>query len=644
MVKEKSMGGVIPDIMIRERLALPEGHPLRLVIEPFQEHTKVIGRPSHGLGSFGYDLVLGEDFYYVDPMLLAQMADPAIDPMNMAAMKAAGVLRPWRGESFTIPAGGFVLAETLEVVRVPRDFLGIVLGKCVAGSTRVVDAATGDYVPIREAESVTATPSMIGGRIVPSPVSAFTRSGRQRVFELYTSSGRRITATATHPFFRASGWTRLGELRPGDKIAAPAVVPCFGRGYMPEWEAALLGFMTSDGQCDTPGHSPTFTGSDGVLVAAVERYAQDGLSCPVTYKGRYGYRLVNRAGRGGLMTENRATAWLRSFGLTVGAREKFVPSRLFRSTAQAVRVYLRALFSGDGGVCQTTATVEYGSSSRRLAEDVRHLLSRFGIVSSVYYRPKTESFRVAITSGRMVRRFANAIGFWPGSVKSAALAATVDSIRVEQSEKCRSLPEDARPLVGRALANAGLSWKAGGVKPSRPVSAAQLVELAERTGDPHLRMLARGDLVWDEIVGVIPAGEDEVFDLSVPDGESFIANDLIVHNSTYARLAINLNMTPIEPEWRGKITIEIGNTSGFPARVHAGMGIGQIVFYRADLSRAVGRFWEHPDGPDRAPFTTAAGCVGSRSGWYWLDPLEKSYADRAIQTYQNQAGVTPALV
>jgi dCTP deaminase len=52
--------------------------------------------------------------------------------------------------------------------------------------------------------------------------------------------------------------------------------------------------------------------------------------------------------------------------------------------------------------------------------------------------------------------------------------------------------------------------------------------------------------------------------------------------STYARCGIIVNITPLEPEWRGKITIEISNTTPLPAKIYANEGIAQILFLRAE--------------------------------------------------------------
>src|SRR3989454_1771047 len=52
--------------------------------------------------------------------------------------------------------------------------------------------------------------------------------------------------------------------------------------------------------------------------------------------------------------------------------------------------------------------------------------------------------------------------------------------------------------------------------------------------------------------------------------------------STYARCGIIVNVTPLEPEWRGRVTIEISNTTPLPAKIYAGEGIAQILFLRTD--------------------------------------------------------------
>lgn len=51
--------------------------------------------------------------------------------------------------------------------------------------------------------------------------------------------------------------------------------------------------------------------------------------------------------------------------------------------------------------------------------------------------------------------------------------------------------------------------------------------------------------------------------------------------STYARCGVIVNVTPLEPEWEGHVTISISNTSPVPAKIYANEGIGQVLFLEA---------------------------------------------------------------
>ena len=52
--------------------------------------------------------------------------------------------------------------------------------------------------------------------------------------------------------------------------------------------------------------------------------------------------------------------------------------------------------------------------------------------------------------------------------------------------------------------------------------------------------------------------------------------------STYARCGIILNVTPLEPEWEGIVTLEVSNTTPLPAKIYANEGIAQMLFFESD--------------------------------------------------------------
>jgi dCTP deaminase len=52
--------------------------------------------------------------------------------------------------------------------------------------------------------------------------------------------------------------------------------------------------------------------------------------------------------------------------------------------------------------------------------------------------------------------------------------------------------------------------------------------------------------------------------------------------STYARCGIIVNVTPLEPEWEGYVTLEFSNTTTLPAKIYANEGVAQMLFYESD--------------------------------------------------------------
>jgi dCTP deaminase len=57
---------------------------------------------------------------------------------------------------------------------------------------------------------------------------------------------------------------------------------------------------------------------------------------------------------------------------------------------------------------------------------------------------------------------------------------------------------------------------------------------------------------------------------------------ICVGKSTYARCGIIVNVTPLEPEWEGHVTLEFSNTTPLPAKIYAHEGVAQMLFFQTD--------------------------------------------------------------
>jgi deoxycytidine triphosphate deaminase/intein/homing endonuclease len=553
------------------------------MIEPFSEKQIREGVISYGLSSYGYDVRIADEF-----KIFTNINHMIVDPKDFDPRSFVD----FRGKECIIPPNSFALARTIERFKVPRDVIVVCLGKCLAGDSTVVDADTGRLASItsylgRSGVAASLRRQVVGGE----HVSEGSSQGIFPLYELRTRTGRSIRATPNHPFLTFGGWRPLHRLSVGSRIAVPRRLAVFGRREMPPWEIDLLGLLISDGCCRTPGGSPTYTSGDPVLREAFSEAVRS-FGCVPRGSRNIAVRATNRGARGGRMEPNRVHRWLESLGLNVNSPEKFVPPSVFELRRLQLARFLRALFSGDGGISVGDEDVhlEFCSTSGRLAREVQHLLLRFGVVTSQRRRATASgrgAYILTVTSKEHVKRFAAEIGFIRDSCKQRKLEAAMALIELKPQRKSNydTLPREAWRLMddlcrerGTTLRSMGLGWPTF----EQSVPRAFASDIARRLGDEMLGVIADGDVLWDVVVEMRFVGFEPVFDLIVPETSNFIANDMVVHNSTYARCGIIVNVTPLEPEWEGIVTLEVSNTTPLPARIYAGEGIAQMLFFQSD--------------------------------------------------------------
>jgi replicative DNA helicase len=87
--------------------------------------------------------------------------------------------------------------------------------------------------------------------------------------------------------------------------------------------------------------------------------------------------------------------------------------------------------------------------------------------------------------------------------------------------------------VARAAGEHGTSGRGFNLHTRRGLPQARLAGYAGVLDDRHLRRLSNPDLYWDEVISIEPIGRHQVYDLTVPDGANFIAQDIVVHNTSF---------------------------------------------------------------------------------------------------------------
>ena len=350
------------------------------------------------------------------------------------------------------------------------------IGKCLTASTLIDDPETGARLTIEECVWW-KLPTVYGiseaGKVRPTSVTAWVDSGMQPCYRVQTRTGRMVEVTGHHPFLTVHGWTPLHDLHVGQSIAVPKAVPAFGTDE--SWSldiVRLLAYFIAEGG-------------------------------------------------------------------------QFFPPCVWRLSRRYLAEFLRVLMSCDGSIYSSGKGyphIEFTVAAPRLAADMHHAFTRFGIIAK-YYRTSHGAWRVEITSPESVKLYQEQIG-WIGE-KSTRFAEYAHIVP-RRLGNCGHAPQEAWNLVSAAAKFQGLSVtelarRSGetikvGYNPhkGRSIPRYRLATYAEVLDDASLRRSASSDVYWDEIVSIEPIGEHQVYDLTVPDGANFIAQDIFVHNTSLA--------------------------------------------------------------------------------------------------------------
>ena len=426
---------------------------------------------------------------------------------------------------------------------------------CLTASTRILRADNGAEVTFGELMQTGERPLVWSlderKRMVARPMSNVFYSGHKEVFRLRLASGREVEATANHPFMTFDGWTPLGELTVGDRLAVPRIVPePVNTQRMADEEVTLLAHMIGDGSCvkRQPIRYASVDEENLAAVSGAARYfgvtaVRDDypaarvttLRLPAPYRLTHGRR-------------NPIAAWLDRLGL-FGKRsyEKFVPTEVFALPTDQVAMFLRHLWATDGSVRWDAKVgqgrVYYASTSRRLIDDVSQLLLRVGVFSRIKRVRKAgyrDSWHLYIYGAENQLRFLRHVGV--NGAKNAAVQEVIAKLApLTGNTNLDTVPKDVWTRVRAGLADkamthrefsAAMSTKfCGSTMWKHAPSRDRLHRVSRVLEDRDLHDLATNHVFWDEIVEITSVGHHDVYDGTVPGTHNFVAQGVSVHNS-----------------------------------------------------------------------------------------------------------------
>ncbi|HSA99161.1 MAG TPA: exonuclease domain-containing protein, partial [Anaerolineales bacterium] len=179
---------------------------------------------------------------------------------------------------------------------------GTGVGKCLTGDAWVT-FKSGERMQIGEIVRASTLPTepiaciTANGKLTYQKIQALHKNGKRPVWRLRTGLGRKIMATANHPFLTFDGWQPLCELKLGDRLATIRSLPTGNLSY-PTYEAFVAGAMIGDGGCGYPD-SLRFTNFDPEVIEFFSKSVEKLGNIQMTRykaKGHYGFRRLSLTG------------------------------------------------------------------------------------------------------------------------------------------------------------------------------------------------------------------------------------------------------------------------------------------------------------------------------------------------------------
>jgi len=250
------------------------------------------------------------------------------------------------------------------------------------------------------------------------------------------------------------------------------------------------------------------------------------------------------------------------------AYQKTLSNKVFTWDKPSLALLLNRMFACDGSVFiqnNDQVRVSYSTASQVLGQQIQHLLLRFDIIAKLRSKVSTypnsqPQYEVEVIDKPSIIRFIEDIGVIGKQQQCDSALALLKEKR--QKSNVDSLPLSVNEYVlnlkgERSWSN--IFTSANQVMPTgfnphlqgvsqRHLSRQRAQLFADLFQDQYLDDLAHSDVYWDKIKSIEYQGYKQVYDLTVPEYHNFIAQDIFVHNTTFAmNLAENAMMLEEKP-------------------------------------------------------------------------------------------------
>ncbi|MFW5906783.1 MAG: LAGLIDADG family homing endonuclease [Candidatus Natronoplasma sp.] len=368
---------------------------------------------------------------------------------------------------------------------------------CVTGDT-LISTKEGTFTAEELCEREKDLDIVVDGRLSEEKIkkaSNVFKTGTKDVFNLKTKEGYEIRLTEDHRIMNSNGWKEVKDLEVGEKVHIIDRETEFGEGGSLE-EGLVLGWIVGDGQIKRSENRVTLHFYDKDT-AISEEYAEYVNSIIREADGNGDYEVgIQEIKRGEDSIEEQRVSSPRLYEVTeeygLDENKLQVPDDLFKAGRETVKGFLKGLFTADGSVqgkSEKGVYVRLSSSDLNLLKEVQQLLLGFGIKSRIYEERREKGER-ELPDGK------------GGSKKYQVKAQHDLVISKDNLERFRD--------------------RIGFVRDDKNKRLEGLLEEYDRAPYSEESLATVDSIEYD--------GREDVYDLTEPDTNSFVANGFVVHN------------------------------------------------------------------------------------------------------------------
>lgn len=387
-------------------------------------------------------------------------------------------------------------------------------------------------------------------RSTPKKIINTVDAGNKNCYRIRTRLGAVVEVAETHPFLKLSNnWTIASDLKAGDRIATFRKCGKFGTHKVPYERLILTPYMIGDGCCGT-NKTYEFTSACPECLTEFSELTSRLQINPVK---RY-LKAGSLASSIRMSRTNELVRWFKEDGLAGKySHEKSIPKWVFSLSKKDTSIFISRLWATDGMIKANRTghlNISYCSTSKDLTYDLRSLLLKYGILSSIKqretgYRKNGKFFKCRDAYIlRLETRQSFKLFFKNFRVPGKP---TLSIKNTYENNNRITLPKEVNKLINKLCEKTRFKHKNSlysndlRITLKYPPTYQKLnsyINYFSKFTDPTdpslviLKNLHDGDVVWDEIEEIEHIGEHHCIDIEVEDTHNYTFDGLITHNST----------------------------------------------------------------------------------------------------------------